>query len=446
MNIYINSDYTKLPAANKETVSVQIYSRDGVVSKNGIRPREDIATIGKPIYDAIKRLGVTISDDVMDFLTISLAVTAADTFIERDVCFDGWTRNINLSVSLINPQVWDNNKPLLEKALQFLSGDVWNLNFEKDGPKPPQPFQAVNGRRLINLKGLDSVSLFSGGLDSAIGVIDLLTSGNNPLLISHSYKGDKSKQDAIARKIQGKGNFSRLRSSANPIGRGIPRDITMRTRSLNFLAFSLVGAYAVKKVNNYNKLSIFVPENGFISLNAPLTSRRVGSLSTRTTHPYFIEMIQQLFDNVGFGVELNNPYQFMTKGEMVSGCKDFNTLSAIIDLTVSCSHWKRKNKQCGYCVPCMIRRSSLIQSNLKETISYHHGTFPTLRDFFKNKKDGRDDVNSVLLAIDKSKNRKLKSWILKSGRLNSCDLDKYERVFLNGLLEVERFLKREKVI
>ncbi|MCX2192224.1 hypothetical protein LD112_05690 [Pantoea agglomerans] len=57
MNIYINSDYTKLPAANKETVSVQIYSRDGVVSKNGKRPREDIATIGKPIYDAIKKIG-----------------------------------------------------------------------------------------------------------------------------------------------------------------------------------------------------------------------------------------------------------------------------------------------------------------------------------------------------------------------------------------------------
>ncbi|MBL1477270.1 DNA-binding protein, partial [Klebsiella pneumoniae] len=77
-----------------------------------------------------------------------------------------------------------------------------------------------------------------------------------------------------------------------------------------------------------------------------------GSLSTRTTHPYFIGMIQELFNNLGFGVRLINPYQFMTKGQMVSNCKDSKMLSEIVDLTVSCSHWKRKNQQCGYCVPC----------------------------------------------------------------------------------------------
>ncbi|EDU7112544.1 DNA-binding protein, partial [Salmonella enterica subsp. enterica serovar Javiana] len=78
MNIYVEYDHAKLPLADEKTVSVQIYSRDGVVIKNGIKPRDDIATIGKPIFDAIKRLGVSISDEVMDFLTISLAVTAAD--------------------------------------------------------------------------------------------------------------------------------------------------------------------------------------------------------------------------------------------------------------------------------------------------------------------------------------------------------------------------------
>lgn len=446
MNIYVEYDHTKLPLADEKTVSVQIYSRDGVVIKNGIKPRDDIATIGKPIFDAIKRLGVSISDEVMDFLTISLAVTAADTFIIRDNCFDGWTRNINLFVSLNNPVIWEKNKPLLEKALQFLSGDVWNFNFKGDGPKPPQPFKAVNGRKLINLEGLDCVSLFSGGLDSAIGVIDFLSSGRKPLLISHSYKGDKTKQDQIAHKIREKGTFSRLRSSANPIGRGMTRDITMRTRSLNFLAFALVGAYAVKQINNHKDLSIFVPENGFISLNAPLTHRRVGSLSTRTTHPYFIGMIQELFNNLGFGVRLINPYQFMTKGQMVSNCKDSKMLSEIVDLTVSCSHWKRKNQQCGYCVPCMIRRAALMKGTLKESISYHHASYPTLRDFVKNKQDGRDDVIAVSVALDKSKKINLKSWVLKSGKLKFEDLDKYEQVFSDGLLEVEDFLKKEKVI
>lgn len=131
MNIYIDHDYSRLPASNDSTISVQIYSRDGVVAKNGIKPRNDIATIGKPVYEAIKRLGVQISDEVMDFLTISMAVTAADTFIVRDDCFDGWTRDINVSVRVINPTIWIKNKTYIEKALQFLSGDVWKFDFKR---------------------------------------------------------------------------------------------------------------------------------------------------------------------------------------------------------------------------------------------------------------------------------------------------------------------------
>jgi hypothetical protein len=74
----------------------------------------------------------------------------------------------------------------------------------------------------------------------------------------------------------------------------------MRTRSLNFLAFAAVGADAVMKANNKNNISIYVPENGFISLNAPLTNRRIGSLSTRTINPYFIEMVQTIFEQRWF--------------------------------------------------------------------------------------------------------------------------------------------------
>ena len=60
----------------------------------------------------------------------------------------------------------------------------------------------------------------------------------------------------------------------------------MRTRSLNFLAFAIVSAYALQEFVQ-EEIDVFVPENGVISINAPLTVRRVGTLSTRTTHPYF---------------------------------------------------------------------------------------------------------------------------------------------------------------
>ena len=42
---------------------------------------------------------------------------------------------------------------------------------------------------------------------------------------------------------------------------------------------------------------IIVPENGYISLNIPLTYSRIGSSSTRTTHPYYFELLNQLLKN-----------------------------------------------------------------------------------------------------------------------------------------------------
>ena len=445
MKIFVDHDYKRLPEKDSDTISVQIYDRDGVIAENGIRPRKDIATIGKPVLEAIKNLGVKISDEAMDFLTLSLAVTAADSFVVRDNMYDGWTRDLNLTMRMIKPKIWIDNKGLIEKALHFLSGDVWSLNFLADGKLPPEPSNSVNNRKKINLHGIDCVSLFSGGLDSAIGVIDLISSNKTPLLISHSYKGDKSKQDSIANEIRKKGDLSRFSANAHPVGRGMPRDITMRTRSINFLAFALVGANAANQ-DNTPDFPIYVPENGFISLNAPLTIRRIGSLSTRTTHPFFIEMIQELFNKLKFNVKLLNPYQFLTKGEMVRACSDKSLLNEIVSDTVSCSHWKRKNKQCGYCVPCMIRRSSLLKGNVTEINNYHHGGYKTLRSFVKNRRDLSDDVISVMMALNNLSKHKTKSWIMKSGKLNSQDINNFDRVFNMGLNEVKAFLKQENLI
>ena len=61
----------------------------------------------------------------------------------------------------------------------------------------------------------------------------------------------------------------------------------MRGRSFNFLAMAMLGLSVVQRINGNDINKIFIPENGYISLNPPLTRRRIGSLSTRTTHPNF---------------------------------------------------------------------------------------------------------------------------------------------------------------
>ena len=60
---------------------------------------------------------------------------------------------------------------------------------------------------------------------------------------------------------------------------------TTRSRSFLFISF---GVFAVSGVKGVNELKI--PENGLIALNVPLDNLRVGSHSTRTTHPFYLEM------------------------------------------------------------------------------------------------------------------------------------------------------------
>lgn len=60
------------------------------------------------------------------------------------------------------------------------------------------------------------------------------------------------------------------------------------------MAFGLLAAASLRDFQSLfghvpeNTIDLFVPENGFISINPPLTSRRLGSHSTHTTHPQFI--------------------------------------------------------------------------------------------------------------------------------------------------------------
>ena len=425
----------RLPKLSDEVIPVQIYGLHG-------RQQGNIATIGSPLIDPIKRLGIYISPTELDFMTLALAVTAADTFVLRKMADDGWTRNIRLKVPLYQPTVWLNQIQNLEKALHFLSGDLWSLEITEGGYSPPDPYSRHHRYRLTHLRGRDCVSLFSGGLDSAIGVIDFIEKDKSPLLISHAYKGDKSRQNYIAKKFLGK--FSRFSVNANPLSVNGKTDITMRTRSLNFLAFGAVGAFVVAKVNQLENIPLYVPENGFISINAPLTSRRVGSLSTRTTHPYFLSLIQSIFDAVQIKTTIINPYQFKTKGEMLSECNNQHVLHEIVSSTVSCSKWKRKGQQCGKCVPCLIRRAAFMSSGITDLTLYEYPNLSIVKHDLKN----RDDLFALMIAIQRLSTKNVNAWLSDSGplTLDSVEFDKYKQVFLRGIKEVEEFLQKEGIL
>ena len=81
--------------------------------------------------------------------------------------------------------------------------------------------------------------------------------------------------------------------------------------------------------------------------------------------------MRKLFECLGLSAKIENPYEFMTKGEMVRDCKDRPYLLSILPDSNSCG--KRTRRQffydnqhathCGHCMPCMYREASLIGFN-----------------------------------------------------------------------------------
>jgi 7-cyano-7-deazaguanine synthase in queuosine biosynthesis len=116
-------------------------------------------------------------------------------------------------------------------------------------------------------------------------------------------------------------------------------------------------------MNGINVLQ--VPENGLIALNVPLDDLRIGSHSTRTTHPFYMNLWNQVLSELGLPYSIENPYWNKTKDEMAVECLNKDFLLQVIKESTSCSspqkaRWLGQPSQhCGYCVPCLIRRSAM---------------------------------------------------------------------------------------
>jgi hypothetical protein len=111
------------------------------------------------------------------FLLMALGVWAADKLLPRRAAPDAWTWEIVFHLPV--PASWEALSPDLAHLLNFLTGDDWTLK-----PRP--------ARIDLGLKGAwphpwrpEAVALFSGGLDSLVGAIDLLEAGRHLVLVSH---------------------------------------------------------------------------------------------------------------------------------------------------------------------------------------------------------------------------------------------------------------------
>ena len=196
------------------------------------------------------------------------------------------------------------------------------------------------------------------------------------------------------------------------------------------------------------KSKLYVPENGMISLNIPLTPLRVGSHSTRTTHPQYISMMQELFNGLGLGVTIVNPFQFKTKGEMLAEC--LNQKLVADTETMSCSHPSGRydglgNGHCGYCVPCIIRQASFKAAGVVDKYPYRKNIHA--KKLQVGKVEGADILafKYMIAKVDRQP-KYLTAAIRLTGALPSGDVANYIHVYSRALTEVNNLIKEVKLI
>lgn len=409
------------------------------------------STIKSDIKDIWFDLGCLQIDSIYeDMYIIALIVFAIDKKFSRRNSNDAWTRSFNVSIPVVNIQQWNRCKDEWEKMLRFLSGDVWSINFRASAQRY---YKNTNRTPPSRVQGnYDCLCLFSGGLDSFCGAIKLLEERKAVCFVGYKEypklgARQKSLYDILEHNYP-EYNKKLINFTASPRAPILNGELsneeenTSRSRSLLFIC----GALTIANILG-GDIPLYIPENGFIGLNVPLTSSRKGSCSTRTTHVNFINRFENILNAVGINNKIENFFAFSSKKDVVNMVQNTAAFIEGVERTISCSHpcLPRYSKtgdreyplNCGYCYPCLIRKSSIKHLNLRnDRYTEPNSIAIEFLNSHNNFDDKASDVRAVLTAVYKYKDisdEELKRIIMCTGEVSASDVEKFMEVFRNSI-------------
>ncbi len=365
---------------------------------------------------------------ILDLLEIAGYIFAADRLISRGsrdtLEYHNWARVIHFIIRVRDFSFWNDHRTRtkLANALLFMTGDKeYNFTFQPGHSTDPMGL-FDDSKFVLPSKNPVNVMLFSGGLDSLAGGIELLEHSNRIIcLVSHrsGQPGTGKTQDHLFRAL--KAIFhSRVRhyrfrcSLVSDFGRAVEE--TQRTRS--FLYTSI--AYAI--CNALNQSRFYIYENGVTSINIPRRQDAMNARTSRTTHPKTVAMLQELFSLVqGSKIEIMTPFLFNTKTDVFKTFNKYNR-QELIPSAVSCSKTFLNIKQathCGGCFQCIDRRLASFACGLNEIDDvgiYNH-------DFIND----RNDAEAKTTLID---------YIRQAMNFSRSTDDSFYHSYLNELIDI----------
>ncbi|QQZ09057.1 Qat anti-phage system QueC-like protein QatC [Heyndrickxia vini] len=426
---------------------IQITSRE--IQRNGIKDVKIISDeLGNNVeldidFTKLVKFNRTVSSTIKDFLFFSTIVYSIDKSVSRKRFRDNWTRDLSIEIPLVNFELFNSVKEEIGNAVSFLTGDNWKFDFIE-----------LNENVFIddNSNELDDsfpkqTSLFSGGLDSLIGVINWLeeNQGKGLALVGHYDRHitqPKTDQDLLfdLLKSEYEGRIELVQVRVGQFHGG--EETSLRSRSLLFIALGLFVSNSVDATG-----SLMIPENGVIALNVPLTPSRRGSCSTRTAHPFFLSSIQEILNKLNIENKLTNPLSYSTKGEAVANCLNQRLLKECIPLSVSCGKrghtatWQNRHaKGCGRCVPCIYRRAALHTINADDEV-YGVDICSESVDIDSNGESEQDLRAFLSFLRKKYTSEDISQILISNGRVALDELFIYSEMIYRAMEELKILLK-----
>lgn len=305
-----------------------------------------------------------------DLARVGAAVYVTDRLTRRPQRSHGTGRRIEVRVDVTSPEFWTSQADLIARILGVVSNDVWDLRFRPGVTEPVQ----------VGLFGEGDptplVCLYSGGLDSAAGLLNRLRDGARSVVtVTVCHQPGQRRRvlrqlDALRHQYRARIIPVMVRATLRHAPLLKHQELSQRCRSFLFLAIG--GAVAA----TVGASDVEIYESGVGVLNLPSMTGMLVGARARSCHPELIRLMTDLVSAAaGRRITFSLPFVRHTKSEVVRAFAEAS-LQAVVPLTASCVHYpvrvRGTAKQCGLCFACIGRRQSLFAAGVDDPVSQYH--------------------------------------------------------------------------
>jgi hypothetical protein len=307
----------------------------------------------------VSRLARELPPHAADLIEIAAMTYAADRLTPRKADRDtadgsGWDRQLRLHIPVRSPDLWTDATRELTELLEWLTHDDWTLMFCQLNPGTGS-LDRSQGVLFDTVPDGSPAALFSGGLDSALGLARDLELDPVAVSVYTNSRMQATQRNVFSRICGGRSRSIHLQYRVSL--HQADRENTQRTRGLLFLAAGIGSAWGLGQ----DRLRVY--ENGIGAINLPYLRSQHGPQATRSMHPHTLRLAERLASKIsGRPFRIDAPFLLSTKAEAVRSVPQIS--AATVAATVSCDAGFATRvpgaRQCGTCTSCLLRRQSLL--------------------------------------------------------------------------------------